>query len=134
VVHTIDRWVEVFELDGIVLRLEGYPDGRSARGGGEPAAIERVIAASGIAREEFWSAPLAEFVRRFESAPDAAPASPQASGACGPGLGVGMTGPAAATDAWAVPELGPSLGRMVVRRKVPKAHSAPGSTTSACAW
>jgi hypothetical protein len=33
-----------------------------------------------------------------------------------------MTGPAAATDAWAVPELGPSLGRMVV----PAAEGAEG--------
>jgi adenylate cyclase class IV len=68
VVHTINRWVEVFELDGTVLRLEGYPlmdDLLEVEG--EPAAIERVIAASGIAREEFSSDSLAEFVRRFES-------------------------------------------------------------------
>ena len=67
VVHTVDRWVEVFELDGTVLRLEGYPlmdDLIEVEGA--PAAMERAIAASGIAREEFSAAPLAEFVRRFE--------------------------------------------------------------------
>jgi adenylate cyclase class IV len=68
VVHTIHRWVEVFELDGTVLRLEGYPlmdDLLEVEG--EPAAMERVIAASGIPREEFSPEPLAEFVRRFEA-------------------------------------------------------------------
>ncbi len=67
VVHTIDRWVEVFELDGTALRLEGYPvmdDLIEVEG--EPAAMNRAIAASGIARDEFSAAPLAEFVRRFE--------------------------------------------------------------------
>jgi adenylate cyclase class IV len=68
VVHAIDRWVEVFELDGTVLRLEGYPlmdDLLEVEG--EPAAMERAIAASGIAREAFSSASLTEFVRRFET-------------------------------------------------------------------
>lgn len=68
VVHTIHRWVEVFRLDGTVLRLEGYPlmdDLLEVEG--EPAAMERVIAASGIPREEFTAASLSELVRRFES-------------------------------------------------------------------
>jgi hypothetical protein len=33
---------------------------------GEPAAIERVVAASGIPRNEFTAEQLVEFVRRFE--------------------------------------------------------------------
>jgi hypothetical protein len=33
---------------------------------GEAAAIERVVAASGIPRNEFTAEPLVEFVRRFE--------------------------------------------------------------------
>ena len=68
VVHTIDRWVEVFELDGTVLRLEGYPrmdDLLEVEG--EPAAIERAIAASGIPRQAFTADPLIEFIRRFEA-------------------------------------------------------------------
>lgn len=68
VVHTIHRWVEVFELDGTVLRLEGYPlmdDLLEIEGA--PEAMERVIAACGIPREEFTSAALSELVRRFES-------------------------------------------------------------------
>lgn len=68
VVHAIDRWVEVFELTGTVLRLEGYPrmdDLLEVEG--EPAAIERAIAATGIPREAFSADALTEFVRRFEA-------------------------------------------------------------------
>ena len=67
VVHTMDRWVEMFGLNGTVLRLEGYPlmdDLLEVEG--EPAAMERAIAASGIARAEFTADSLREFVRRFE--------------------------------------------------------------------
>lgn len=67
VVQTVDRWVETFALEGAVLRLEGYPlmdDLLEVEGA--PAAMERAIAASGIAREEFTADPLREFVRRFE--------------------------------------------------------------------
>jgi adenylate cyclase class IV len=67
VVHTIDRWIEVFELAGTVLRLEGYPEMDDLlEVEGEPAAIERAIAASGIARSAFSADPLAEFIRRYE--------------------------------------------------------------------
>lgn len=68
VIYTIDRWVEVFELAGTVLRLEGYPlMDALVEVEGEPAAIERAIAASGIPREEFTADRLSEFVRRFEA-------------------------------------------------------------------
>ena len=68
VAHAIDRWVEILDLGGTVLRLEGYPrmdDLLEVEG--EPAAIERAIAASGIPREAFTADALAEFVRRFEA-------------------------------------------------------------------
>lgn len=67
-VHTIDRWIEVFDLDGTLLRMEGYPrmdDLLEVEG--EPGAIERAIAATGIPRDAFTADPLAEFVRRYEA-------------------------------------------------------------------
>jgi hypothetical protein len=68
VVHAIDRWIELFELGGTVLRLEAYPEMDDLlEVEGEPAAIERAIAATGIAREAFTADPLTEFVRRFEA-------------------------------------------------------------------
>ncbi|HEU5040785.1 MAG TPA: hypothetical protein VFT84_08200 [Gemmatimonadales bacterium] len=73
IVHTIDRWIEVFDLDGTVLRLEAYPrmdDLLEVEG--EPEAIERAIAVSGIPRGAFSADALAEFVRRFEARAGAA--------------------------------------------------------------
>lgn len=68
VVHVIDRWIEVFDLDGTVLRLEGYPrmdDLLEIEG--DPPAIERAIAASGIPRSAFRADALAAFVARYEA-------------------------------------------------------------------
>jgi adenylate cyclase class IV len=68
VVHVIDRWVEVFDLGGTVLRLEGYPrmdDLLEIEG--DPPAIERAVAASGIPRTAFTADPLAVFVGRYEA-------------------------------------------------------------------
>ena len=68
VVHTIDRWIEVFELADTTLRLESYPQMDDLlEVEGEPAAIERAIAATGIARKEFTAESLTAFVRRYES-------------------------------------------------------------------
>ena len=68
IVHAIDRDVEVFELDGATVRLERYPRmDPLLEVEGEPAAIERAIALSGIPRAEFTAESLAEFVRRFEA-------------------------------------------------------------------
>jgi adenylate cyclase class IV len=67
VVHSIDREVEVFDIGGATLRTERYPQMDSlVEVEGEPAAIERAIAASGIPRGEFTADSLAEFVRRFQ--------------------------------------------------------------------
>ena len=68
VVHTIHRWVEVFDLDGTVLRLEGYPRmDVLLEVEGDPPAIERAIAASGLPRAAFSADALAAFVGRYEA-------------------------------------------------------------------
>jgi len=67
-VHAIEREVEVYRLGEATARLETYPRmDVLLEIEGEPAAIERAIAASGIPRAEFTAEPLAEFVRRFET-------------------------------------------------------------------
>jgi adenylate cyclase class IV len=68
VVHAIDRWVEVFELGGTMLRLESYPrmdDLLEVEG--EPEAIQRAIAATGIPRSAFSADSLTEFVLRYQA-------------------------------------------------------------------
>jgi adenylate cyclase class IV len=68
VVHGIDRWVEVFELGGTIVRLESYPRmDELIEIEGEPAAIERTVAVTGIARAEFSAESLTEFVLRYEA-------------------------------------------------------------------
>jgi adenylate cyclase class IV len=65
--HDIDRWVEVFELGGAVVRLESYPRMDDlVEVEGDPPAIERAVAVLGIPRAEFTAEPLIEFVRRYE--------------------------------------------------------------------
>jgi len=66
-VHLIEREVEVYRLGDATVRLETYPRmDVLLEIEGEPAAIERAVAASGIPRAEFTAEPLAEFTRRFE--------------------------------------------------------------------
>jgi adenylate cyclase class IV len=66
-VHVIDREIEIWHLDDATARLECYPRmDVLVEVEGEPAAIERVVAASGIPRHEFTAESLTEFVRRFE--------------------------------------------------------------------
>jgi hypothetical protein len=61
------REVEVFDLAGATVRTERYPlMDPLVEVEGEPAAIERAIAASGIPRSEFTADSLSELVRRFE--------------------------------------------------------------------
>lgn len=67
VIHTMDREVQVLELDGAILRLERYPRmDPLLEVEGAPDAIERAIAATGIDRSAFTADSLADFVRRFE--------------------------------------------------------------------
>ena len=66
-VHVIEREIEIWHLGGATARLERYPRmDVLVEVEGEPDAIERVVAASGIPRNEFTAEPLVEFVRRFE--------------------------------------------------------------------
>jgi adenylate cyclase class IV len=68
VVHAIDRDVEVYDLDGAIVRLERYPRmDPLLEIEGAPAAIEHAIRASGIGRDAFSADPLTEFVRRYEA-------------------------------------------------------------------
>src|SRR5207248_1349223 len=61
----IDRRVEVYRLGETVLRLEWYPEmDVLLEVEGEPAGIERAIAATGIAREHFLAESLPHFVAR----------------------------------------------------------------------
>jgi predicted adenylyl cyclase CyaB len=67
-VHAIDREVEVYRLGDAVVRLETYPRmDVLLEIEGDPAAIERAVAATGIPRGEFTAESLAEFIRRFEA-------------------------------------------------------------------
>jgi adenylate cyclase class IV len=68
VVQQIDRWVEVLEVGGTIVRLESYPRmDELIEVEGEPAAIERTVAVTGIARAEFTADALPEFVIRYEA-------------------------------------------------------------------
>lgn len=67
-VHVIEREIEIWHLGEATARLERYPRmDLLVEVEGDPAAIERVVAASGIPRDEFTAEPLVEFVRRFEA-------------------------------------------------------------------
>ena len=66
-VHVIEREIEIWHLGDATARLERYPRmDVLVEVEGQPAAIERVVTASGIPRNEFTAEPLVEFVRRFE--------------------------------------------------------------------
>jgi predicted adenylyl cyclase CyaB len=67
-VHVIEREIETWRLGEATARLERYPRmDVLVEVEGEPDAIERVVALSGIARGDFTPEPLTEFVRRFEA-------------------------------------------------------------------
>jgi predicted adenylyl cyclase CyaB len=66
-IHAVERDVEVYRLGDATVRLETYPRmDVLLEIEGEPAAIERAIAATGIPRNEFTAESLAEFTQRFE--------------------------------------------------------------------
>jgi adenylate cyclase class IV len=63
----IDRRVEVYRLGKAVLRLEWYPEmDVLIEVEGEPAEIERAIAATGLPRDRFLAESLPYFVAAFE--------------------------------------------------------------------
>jgi adenylate cyclase class IV len=64
----IDRRVEVWRLGGAVLRLETYPAmDVLLEVEGEPAAIERAVAATGLPRDRFLPESLPYFVAAYEA-------------------------------------------------------------------
>jgi adenylate cyclase class IV len=67
VVHTIDRWVEVWSLAGAVARLEWYPRmDVLLEVEGTPPQIEAAVLATGLPRDAFSADALIDFVRRYE--------------------------------------------------------------------
>jgi adenylate cyclase class IV len=67
VIEAIDREVWEYELDGATIRFERYPRMDAlVEVEGIPAAIERAIGATGLARAGFTAERLSDFVRRFE--------------------------------------------------------------------
>lgn len=68
VILAIDRRVETWRLDGAVCRLEWYPAmDVLLEVEGEPADIERAVAATGLPRERFLPESLPYFVAQYEA-------------------------------------------------------------------
>jgi predicted adenylyl cyclase CyaB len=66
-IREIDRQIAQYELGGATIRFETYPRMDTlVEVEGEPEAIERAIDALGMARGEFTSERLPDFVARFE--------------------------------------------------------------------
>lgn len=64
----IDRWVEYWSLGEATLRLEWYPRmDVLLEVEGEPAALERAMAATGLPRNRFTAEALVDFARRYEA-------------------------------------------------------------------
>jgi adenylate cyclase class IV len=67
VADTIERWVELYDLAGAVLRIEWYPRmDVLLEVEGPPDAIERAIAATGLPRDSFTTDRLLDFAARYE--------------------------------------------------------------------
>jgi adenylate cyclase class IV len=68
VTREIDRDIEQFELGGAVLRIERYPRMDTLlEVEGAPDAIEHAIARAGLARDDFTSERLPDFIARYEA-------------------------------------------------------------------
>jgi predicted adenylyl cyclase CyaB len=67
-VHLIEREVEIHRVHEATVRLEQYPRMDAlVEVEGDPDAIERAIAVTGIDRGAFTAEPLSDFVLRFEA-------------------------------------------------------------------
>lgn len=68
VTREIDRHIEQYTFEGAVVRVEHYPRmDVLLEVEGEPEAIERAIAATGLPREDFGTGRLPDFVRAYEA-------------------------------------------------------------------
>jgi adenylate cyclase class IV len=66
--QAIDRYVELYELAGAVLRVEWYPRmDVLLEVEGPPVAIETAIQATGLPRDRFTADILADFVQRYDA-------------------------------------------------------------------
>ncbi|MES2304488.1 MAG: hypothetical protein V4558_03235 [Gemmatimonadota bacterium] len=66
VIHAIDRYVEVFDVGGAMVRLEWYPDGDTlVEVEGDRDSIEAAIVVTGLDRASFSAEPLAVFAAQF---------------------------------------------------------------------
>lgn len=75
VTDTIERWVELYALGGAVLRIEWYPRmDVLLEVEGQPEAIERAIAATGLSRAAFTAERLLDFAARYQQRTGATPA------------------------------------------------------------
>ena len=75
VTDTIERWVELYDLGGAVLRIEWYPRmDVLLEVEGPPDAIERAIAVTGLSRAAFTAERLIDFAARFQQRTGVAPA------------------------------------------------------------
>ena len=68
VTQAIDRHIEMYQLDGAVLRIEWYPRmDVLLEVEGAPGAIESAIEATGLPRDRFTAEILADFVLRYDA-------------------------------------------------------------------
>lgn len=68
VVESIDRYVEVYELDGTMARIEWFPRMDTlVEIEGTPEGIERVIEVSGLDRTACLADSIASFIKRYEA-------------------------------------------------------------------
>ncbi len=135
-VHAIERDVEVYRLGGATARLETYPRmDVLLEVEGDPAAIEQRDRGERHSPERVHRR-VADRIRpaiRGAQWPGRG-ARDAAGGAHGRGDGM-MPQAGIPRETWDVPELGPSLGRLVTRRRRPaRARSAHASTTSGSGW
>lgn len=73
-IHAIDRYIEVYHLGEGHARLEWYPRmDVLMEVEGTPAAIERIIALSGLPRASFTSEALTAFTARYDATHPSAP-------------------------------------------------------------
>lgn len=85
VIHAIDRYIETYHLGEGHARMEWYPRmDVLVEVEGTPAAIERLIAASGLPRATFTSEALTAFTARYDAAHPGAPSLVARDGWTGP--------------------------------------------------
>jgi len=66
-VHSVDRFVEIYAIDGATVRIEWYPESDTlVEVEGDADAIERAVVATTLVRETFSADGLATFAARYQ--------------------------------------------------------------------